>query len=213
MSLLTTTVLLNDDGHVHTHQRTHIRTAAAIGAGDHHHFILGSQGTHDLLHTRIGSAGRGIGTTQQRDLRRGIGRGRRIDLRIKRTAQHDALRRNLTGLAVADNRARRGRSLHQRVEANIFRVGQPLLFARNRAHTDAFLNRMAAGFNDALFQRPMLGTRILEVEISIFRPAGKAFAQDLLEVMLIQAGGIEKQLARGLKGFRHGNRNISFQHK
>ena len=81
---LTPALLLGDHGDGKTHQRPHVGSQRAIGAGDQHHVVLAGQAGHDLDDTRVLGAGQGFDLAQQLDLGRAVQRGDGVRAGVER---------------------------------------------------------------------------------------------------------------------------------
>ncbi len=68
--------------------------------------------------------------------------------------------------ALSGDRAGRARSLFQRGENDFVGVSEAGLLASERTHANALLDAGAAVLHDAVFQRPRLFARQLEIHIS-----------------------------------------------
>ena len=68
VTLLATSVLLDDDRDVEAHQRPHVGGQMPVAVGDQHHFVHGDDARHHLLDARIHLARLAIDALEPRDL-------------------------------------------------------------------------------------------------------------------------------------------------
>lgn len=163
---LTTPLLLDDDTDIETHQRTDIRTQAAIQCRDQNTFPDPGQADCDLLHARIERPRGAVDTLQQGHLvcpRQYI---QRIVRRVQRTE-----RRHLGGLHPPllpgpGNRTGGTRCLAQGGQLNTVAVGKTGFFTGQRAHTNALVEVETAFLDDTVFEHPALGNLTLEIQVA-----------------------------------------------
>jgi hypothetical protein len=79
-----------------------------------------------------------------------------------------------------------GRTL-QRLQADVVGVGEGGLLAADGAHADALLDVEAARLDDAFFQAPGLGTRVLEIQVGVIDVVPEQLAEDALELVRRQS--------------------------
>ena len=78
------------------------------------------------------------------------------------------------------------------------RSSQGRLLAAHGTHANALINRKAAGLDDAFFQAPAFGARVLKVQVRVIDPVRCNEAQCLQDLRLAQAEGLQQQgLGRG----------------
>ncbi len=204
-TLFTLAVAFDNDLQRQAHQRPYVGIHQAVAARHHHHFIFPCQARHHLRDARIEGARIAFQTFQQRHLVSGAEAGngvmRQIQVRdfvlaplslYRLVAQH----RHGLAAALACNGARgQGRAV-EGSETDVVRVGECGFLAAYRTHSHALINTEAAGFDDAFFQRPALGTAILEIQIGIVNLVRQHFAEDLFQLALVQCKRGQQRLLR-----------------
>ena len=165
VTLLAAAVVLDDDADIEPHQRPDIAREHAIGTG-HQHGIHGrGQAHHHLDHARIGSAQMGIDFTQHAHLVGIVQTFNRIDGRIQRPrfAHGQAGTRN-AATGTGNGPGRTG-SFHQGWQTQFIGIGKAGFFPGDGAHAYALLDRMRAGFDDAILHGPAFLPAVLEIQI------------------------------------------------
>ena len=109
------------------------------------------------------------------------------------------MRRRLLA-ALARDGAGRQCGIFQRVQRDVVGIGKGGLLAAHRAHADALVDTEAAGFDDAFFQRPALGTAVLEIEIGVIHTMRQHLAEHLLQMAGFQSVRGEQRTLRQLQG-------------
>ena len=61
----------------------------------------------------------------------------------------------------------RARRIRKGIEADVVRIREGGLLARNRTHAHALVDIEAAGFDDSLLEAPALRTGVLKVQIRV----------------------------------------------
>ena len=125
---------------------------------------------HDLPYPRIDAPGGLIDAHQHRDLVLIAHRVERIDGLIQ--AVHGAALPDPDGIAATASRngARGIRCLLQRRQLHFVGIRKTGFLAADRAHADALLDAVRSILDDAIFQRPRLFARQLEIKIGVVDP-------------------------------------------
>ncbi len=79
-------------------------------------------------------------------------------------------------------------SLEQRGGIDLVGVREPGLLTADRAHAHALFDRMRAFLDDAVFHRPALATRVLEIEVAEIDARAEQRAEGAFEATGVEAG-------------------------
>ena len=204
-------VVFHDHLHVHAHQRPDVAGHHAIAARDENGVERRAQRDHNLLHARIGGAQQPIDTAHGVEFA-GVGVGvDRIDRRIQRgrrvAAGHDQRWRR-AGVAIAGDGTRRARGGEQRVGLDFVGIREAGLFAGDRAHADALVDRMHAVLDDAIFHRPAFAARMLEIQIAEVDAGPEQQSERAFETGMVQPGRCEQARFGQLQHLGHGGSGV-----
>ena len=192
-ALFAAPVLLDDDRERKADQRPHIGSDQSIAARDQDRFVFARQRRHDLRDPRVARPRHPLQSLEQRDFFSVGDGGNRVGRRVQRVRAAELAERGHCRLPLASDRARRSRGRRQRFHADVVGIREGGFFTRHRAHTNAAIDRIRAGLDDALLEAPAFDPRVLEVQVGIVDVANMDIGQYLRQLAEFQRRRREEQ--------------------
>ena len=199
---------LHGDLHPHHHQRADVRGRLAARALDAHRLPASRKRGRDLHDARVGGAGIGVDSRQQRRLPGEVRRVQRVLRAVEPPVGRRRRQRQRAAPPGGDRAHRLGRAAERRlVEARGMGVAGRL--ARDRAQPEALADVVGGAGEPAVIQGQPLRDRVLQVKLAVVR-APERVVENAFGGGAVEAGAPEEDglrlLERGRagKGGRHG---------
>ena len=203
-----TAVLLHDHLGVEAHERPDVACHHAVAAGDKDGVDRGAQRHRNLAHARVGGAQQSVDAAHRIEFRGVVVSVDRIGGGVQRLGRSRAgagQRGRGAAVAVAGDGFRGARSREQRVSVDFVGIRETGLFAGDRPHADALIDRVRAVLDDAVLHRPAFAARMLEIEVAEIDARPQQQAETAFEGGIVQSGGRQQSRFGELQHRGHGD--------